>query len=94
MVEFDIVSDNSVGSSNPILLGLGSIDNLFVFHLLLLFFLRFYLFARERERAQARGAAGRGRGRSRLPTEQGARCRTQSQDLGIMTGAEGRGLTN
>ena len=44
-----------------------------------------YLSERERERAQADRVAGRGRGRSRLPAEQGARCRTRSQDARIMT---------
>ena len=43
-----------------------------------------------RERAQVGEEAGRGRGRSRLPAEQGAGCRVQSQDIEIMTRAEGR----
>jgi len=44
-----------------------------------------HLTVRERERVEAGGAAGRGKGRSRLPAEQGAPCRTQSQDPGITT---------
>ncbi|XP_077935097.1 threonine--tRNA ligase 2, cytoplasmic isoform X3 [Halichoerus grypus] len=43
-------------------------------------YVRFYLFIHERQRER-----GKGRGRSRLPAEQGARCRTRSQDPGIMT---------
>ena len=35
------------------------------------------------------GKMSRGRGRSMLPTEEGARCWNPSQDLGIMTWAEG-----
>ena len=45
------------------------------------------------ERAQA-GARGREGGRSRLPTEQGAKYGAWSQDLGIMTRAQGRHLTS
>lgn len=37
---------------------------------------------------------GRRQGKSRLPTEQGAWCRTPSQDPGIMTWAKGRHLIN
>ena len=55
------------------------------------FFLDFiYLFVRES--TQAGGAIRRGRGR--LPAEQGAGCRTWSQDPGIMTWAKGRCLTD
>ena len=47
------------------------------------FFLKFYLFEREHD-STSRGSS-RGRGSSRLPAEQGATCRAESQDLGIMT---------
>ena len=65
----------------------------------LFFFLRFYYLRKsewetERERAGAwAGGSCRGRGRSTLPAEQGAWCRTRSQDPGIMTWAKGRCLT-
>ena len=58
-------------------------------HKLFYYFIRFYLFIWERAQA-----GGRCRGRSRLPTEQGAQCRTRSQDPMIMTWAEGRCLTD
>ena len=61
------------------------------------FFLRFFvcLFERDRDwgRPQVRWR-GRGRGRSRLFTEQGAHCRTPSQDSKVMTWAEGRRSTD
>ena len=64
----------------------------------LFFFLRFYLRIWERERALAHESRGKGkgtgRGRSRLPAEQRASCGAWSQNPEIMTGAEGRGLTN
>ena len=56
-----------------------------------IFFIYFFDRKRERERAHA---GGNGRGRSRLPAEQGARCGARSQDLGIMTWAEGRRSTD
>ena len=43
------------------------------------------LFIFERERMSRGKGKARGRGRSRLPAEQGAPCRTQSQDPEIMT---------
>ena len=47
---------------------------------------RFYLFGRERERENmhSRGR-GRSKGKGRLPAEQGAQFRAQSQDPEIMT---------
>ena len=51
-----------------------------------------YLMERERERASRGNSRGKGR-RSRCPAEQGALLRAQSQNLGIMTWAEGRCLT-
>ena len=65
---------------------------LFLFLFFLLIYLRDKVIKREGERAWV--GAGRGRGRSRLPTEQGARCRTQSQDPEIMPPAEGSHSTN
>ena len=56
----------------------------------LIYFLLIYLSERQREWAQAGGVASRGW--SSLPAEQGAQCRTRSQDPGIMTWAEGRHL--
>ena len=50
-----------------------------------------YLFDRVRETSRQ---SHRGRGRSRLLTEQGAWCGAWSQDLRIMTWAEGRHLTD
>lgn len=44
------------------------------------------IFIWEREHKQEWGGRG-GRGKSRLPVEDGAQCRTQSQDSGIMTWA-------
>ena len=57
-------------------------------------FIYLFIWQRLRERESERGntSRGSGRGRSRLPTEQGAWCRAQSQDPGIMTQAEGRGF--
>lgn len=49
-----------------------------------------FIYFKERQRAQARG---RVRGRNRLPTEQRAQHGARSQDLGIVTWAEGRHLT-
>lgn len=54
----------------------------------------YYLFERESEPEREAWARRRGRGRSRLPTEEGAPCRTRSWDPGIMTWAEGRRLTD
>ena len=50
-----------------------------------------YLFDKERERERESTCTSSGRdrrgsrGRDRFPTEQGAQCRTRSQDPGIMT---------
>ena len=51
------------------------------------FFNIFLLFICQREREKAQ--AGAVRGGSRLPAQQGVQCRTQSQNPGIMTQAEG-----
>ena len=59
---------------------------------LFFFFLRFYLFERESMNWERSGR--RGIGRSRLPTEQGAWCRSQSQDPEIITWTEVRLLTH
>ena len=55
-------------------------------------FLFYFIYLNERGRT----SSGKGRGweRSRLPAEQGALCRSQSQDPEIMIWAEGRRLTN
>ena len=44
-----------------------------------------YLFDRERDREKGNTRRGSGKGRSRLSAEQGAQCRAQFQDPGIMT---------
>lgn len=56
------------------------------------FFLKI-LFTFLTEYKQGRQQRERGRERSRPQAEQGAGYRAGSQDLGIMTGVEGRGLT-
>ena len=53
-----------------------------------------FIYLTERERSQAGREAGGRRGGSRLPAEQRAQPGAQSQDLEIMTWAEGRGLTH
>ena len=69
--------------------------NLFTFKLLIFFFfLRFCLFIWQREQESASQESSRGRGRSRLPVDLGAPCGAPSQDLGIMTLAKGRHLTD
>ena len=54
------------------------------------FFLKDFIY--RSDRSQAGREAGSERGGSKLPAEQRARCRAQSQDPGIMTWAEGRGF--
>lgn len=61
----------------------------------LFFFKKYYLLLdREREHTRAQTRAVSGRGRGKLPTKQGAWYKTQSQDGGIMTRADGRRFTN
>ena len=57
------------------------------------FFLKI-LFIYLTDRSQLGREAGRERGGSRLPAQQRARCGARSQDSGIMTWTEGRGLTH
>ena len=66
----------------------------FYFFIFLFYFILFYLFIWEGARGSTSRGSSRRRGRSRLPTEQGPRCGAQSQDPGIMTCAEGGGLTD
>lgn len=84
------------------LFGLGYIGNTHLFlaivhNYVLLIFLILVLFFEDSiysfDRKTAREGTQAGWERSRLLAEQGARCRPQSQDLGIMTWAEGRCLT-